>query len=138
MSIRHSKSSVRLRPKPLRWAFHHGAGRLNRARGDDRRFETEEQRTHIVDAGDGGLVAPDLSSTSDYVRDRQPPPHDYSQPAGRLAALIPAYELRDEDGAGGPIWAALLGSNTSEAMRRLAQIIFVLVIAFAVVFWLLA
>lgn len=137
MAIRHSKPNVE---KSLRWAFHHGATHFRRAKTDDTRSrsEAEEEREHIVDAGDGGLVAPELAGAPASDLSRQPPPHDYSRRTPKLDALVSVDDMRDEDGAGGPIWTAVLGGNTSDAMRRFALLIGAFVFISAVLFWLLA
>ncbi len=137
MSIRHLKSNVE--QKSPRWAFHHGAGRLRRAESDDTgsRLVAEGQREQIVDAGDGGLVAPDLAATPVPDRSRQPSPHDYSRPATKISKLLSAQAMRDEDGAGGPVWLAVLGDNTSEAMRQFMGLVLAFIFLSAVFFWFL-
>lgn len=138
MSIRHLKSNGEL--KSPRWAFHHGAGRLRRVESDGtrRRPVAEGQRAHIVDAGDGGLVAPDLAATPSPDRTRQPPPHDYSRPKAKFGTLLSSRDMRDEDGAGGPVWLAVLGDNTSEAMRQFMGLVLAFIFLSAVFFWFLA
>ncbi len=136
MAIRRSKSDSS--PKALRWAFHHGAGRLRQDDAARDRPAIEAGRAQVVDAGDGGLVAPDLSAAPAADRNRQPPPHDYSRrPAGR-EALASIEDLRDQDCTGGPIWVALLGDNTSEAMRQFMGMVLAFIFLSAVFFWFLA
>jgi hypothetical protein len=136
MSIRHVKSDPQ--SKPQRWAFHHGAGRL-RARDATRDGSTTQERLlPVVDAGDGGLVAPDLSGSLAPHRNRQPPPHDYSRPAVGRDALASIRDMRDEDCSGGPIWVALLGDNTSEGMRQFMGLVLAFIFLSAVFFWFLA
>lgn len=143
MSVRHLKSSMTL--KSPRWAFHHGAGRMRRTELDaapsqsvEGQLAAEGQPAQVVDAGDGGLVAPDLAGSSLPDRIHQPPPRDYSRPPAKLEALADISNMRDEDGAGGPLWAALLGSNTSEAMRRFIGLMIVFIVVSALFFWLIA
>ena len=137
MSIRHLKSSVE--QKSPRWAFHHGAGRLRRTEGDGThsRSVAEGSRTQIVDAGDGGLVAPDLEATPVPDRSRQPAPHDYSRPATKIGKLLSVEPMRDEDCSGGPVWLAVLGDNTSEAMRQFMGLVLAFIFLSAVFFWFL-
>ncbi|MBZ7924711.1 hypothetical protein LAC81_28660 [Ensifer adhaerens] len=138
MSIRQSKSNVE--PKTPRWAFHHGAGRLRRAGSDEARSRptNEAQQAQIVDAGDGGLVAPDLAGDLAPDRNHQPPPHDYSRASLKRGKLPAAQNMRDEDGAGGPVWLAVLGDNTSEAMRQFMGLVLAFIFLSAVFFWFLA
>ncbi|WP_429809703.1 hypothetical protein [Ensifer sp. B1-9] len=138
MSIRQLKSSVEL--KSPRWAFHHGAGSLRRAQGAEARSWAvkEEPRAQVVDAGDGGLVAPDLDASLEPDRSRQPSPHDYSRPAVKLGKLGSIQDMRDEDCSGGPVWLAVLGDNTSDAMRQFIGLVLAFIFLSAVFFWFLA
>ncbi|WDZ79713.1 hypothetical protein PWG15_30235 (plasmid) [Ensifer adhaerens] len=138
MSIRHLKSNVA--PKSPRWAFHHRAGRLRRAESDGARSrpEADGRGAHIVDAGDGGLVAPDLAATAVPDLSRQPPPRDYSRPATKIGKLLSTRDMRDDEGVGGPVWTAVLGDNTSEAVRQFMGLVLAFIFLSAVIFWLLA
>ena len=138
MAIRHLKTHVEL--KSPRWAFHHGAGRIRRAEGGDAggRATAEEPRAQVVDAGDGGLVAPDLDATLEPDRSHQPSPHDYSRQPVKLGKLVSVQDMRDEDCSGGPVWLAVLGDNTSDAMRQFIGLVLAFIFLSAVFFWFLA
>ncbi|WP_043623461.1 hypothetical protein [Ensifer sp. ZNC0028] len=136
MSIRHVKSD--LQSKPQRWVFHHGAGRLRAGDATRNQPTTEGRPAPVVDAGDGGLVAPDLSGSLASHRNRQPPTHDYSRRTVGREALASIRDLRDEDCSGGPIWVALLGDNTSEGMRQFIGLVLAFIFLSAVFFWFLA
>ena len=99
MSIRHVKSDPQ--SKPQRWAFHHGAGRLRAGDATRDGSTTQERLSPVIDAGDGGMVAPDLSGSLAPHRNLQPPPHDYGRPAVGRDALASIRDMRDEDCSGG-------------------------------------
>lgn len=123
MSIRHSKSEAAAHLKPPRWAFHHGVTRLRRADASDRRRQPppDDGAAHVVDAGDGGLVAPEPEDAPASEPRRQPPPRDYSRRTRKRDELGPVHGMHG-DGV---------------AMRRLALMIGVFAFASAVLIWLM-